>query len=366
MPSKTRRALAALLLTLGAVALAQPADAKGRKAKAAAPALSLHSTVQNVVRGEISAERAPVMRIRSGDTVKIDTISHGGLQDDPVAFFATAGISKDQVLADAIAVAKATKEKGWSGHVLTGPIYVEGAEAGDMLEVRIIKVEPRVPYGVNTAGPGGVAPGLLTERTPKIIKYDMKRRVALFSKDIEIPLGPFMGIMAVAPPPEVKKVGSRAPGAFGGNMDFNKLTDGATLYLPVFNPGALFYTGDSHGAQGDGEVDGNAIEASMAPTLQFIVHKGAGKAMSGPRAEDASNFYILGLDTDLDVAMKNAVANTVAFLHEKMGLSVADAYSLCSTAVDFGVAEAVDQTLVIYGKIPKRLFKHPPAYWAKK
>ena len=353
------------MMVLRSAALAFFAFAAAAAAAADKPDVVVPSTPATVVRGYIAADTPPVAHVKSGQTVKIDTISHGGLTDDPVAFFGAAGIPPGQVLKDAIDVAKASKAKNWSGHVLTGPIYVEGAAPGDMLEVRILKIEPRVPYGVNNPGPGGVAEGLLTERGSKVIKFDLARNVALFGNDVTLPLAPFMGVMAVAPPKEIGRISSRPPGAYGGNMDFKRLVAGATLYLPVFNDGALFVTGDSHGGQGDGEVDGNAIEASMAPTLQFIVHKGAGKTMAGPRAEDAANFYVLGMDRDLNVAMRNAVKAAVAFLEER-GLTRSDAYSLASVGVDFAVAEAVDETLVIYGQIPKSMFKSTSAYWTAK
>jgi len=148
-------------------------------------------------------------------------------------------------------------------------------------------------------------------------------------------------------------------------MDFKHLTVGATLYLPVFNQGALFYTGDSHAVQGDGEVDGTALEASLTATLQFIVHKGGGKDLLFPRAEDVENYYVLGMDKDLNLALKNAVSEAVIFLQGK-GLSVRDAYALASIGVDFGIAEAVDENLTVYGRIPKRLFKARAPYWAAK
>ncbi len=324
----------------------------------------LRSTLENVKRGFISADTPPVLKIKSGETVRIDTISHGGVTEDPVAFFAAAGIPPEEVLDDVKAIAKVSQQNGFAGHILTGPIYIEGAEPGDLLEVRILDVEPRVPYGVNSPGPGGAAPNILKERGTRIIKFDVKRGVVFNSPGVETPLGPFMGIMAVAPG-EPRRVGSRAPGIFGGNMDFNKLKAGATLYLPVHQPGALFVTGDSHAAQGDGEVSGNAIEASMSPTLTFIVHKGAGKEVQ-PWAEDAENYYILGMDKDLGVALTHAIEETVKFLGAKKGLTPLEAYSLCSTAVDFAIAEAVDENLVIYGKVAKKWFKKQEPYWSRK
>ena len=147
----------------------------------------LRSTVENVRRGVISADSKPVLTIKSGQTVKIDTISHSGVTEDPVAFFATAGIPANEVLEDVKALAKVSQTNGWGGHVLTGPIYIEGAEPGDMLEIRIHSVTPRVNYGVNSPGPGGVAPTILKERTARIIKFDPKRGVVFNSPGVETP-----------------------------------------------------------------------------------------------------------------------------------------------------------------------------------
>ena len=356
---------------VGAVALwiacpvaAQPAPPDNK------PDATLRSTPDTVVWGYFAADIPPALRIKSGQTVKIDTVSHGGVNTgvDPVTFFARNGIPADQVLNDAIDIyEKVKRPRGASAHILTGPIYIDEAEPGDMLEVRMLAFEHRVPYGVNNSNRGtGVLPDLLTAPAQKVIKVDLTRNVALFSDEIEVPLAPFMGIMAVAPSKESWMISSRPPWRWGGNMDFNKLTAGSTLYLPVFHNGAQFFTGDSHAAQGDGEVNGTAIEASLTPTLQFIVHKGGGKSMFWPRAEDATYYYAMGMDLDLNVAMKNAALETVAFLRDKKGLSAADAYSLASIGVDFRVAEAVDAVQMVYGMIPKKLFKHNPEYWSKK
>jgi acetamidase/formamidase len=349
-----------LVIALACPAAAQPAPTVDA---------TLASRPETIVWGYITADVPPALTIKSGQTVKIDTVSHQGLlgKEDPVAFFASAGIAKDQVLQDAIDIYKTVpRTKGLSVHVLTGPIYVEGAAPGDMLEVRIHNLELRVPYGVNNSGPtSGLLPGLLSAPAPKIIKLDTKRNVALFSDDIEVPLAPFLGIMSVAPSRDVLLVSSRPPWRWGGNIDFNKLVAGASLYLPVFNTGAQFYTGDPHAVQADGEVNGTAIEASLTATLQFIVHKGAGKAMNWPRAEDATHYYAMGMDLDLNVAMRQATRETVNFLREEFGLSTEDAYALASIAVDFRVAEAVDSVQMIYGMIPKKLFKKNPEYWAR-
>jgi acetamidase/formamidase len=338
-----------------------------RRAKKRSSVAHLRSTPETVSWGWIAADRAPVLRVKSGQTVRIDTVTHQGLNTDrdPVAFFGAAGIAAGKVLPDASDIYRQVKRgEGAGPHILTGPVHVEGAQPGDMLEVRVLDVAIRVPYGVNSTGPGwGAAPDLLKEAAQKVIKLDLKRQVALFAKGVEVPLAPFMGIVAVAPPPALKRVSTKPPGPFGGNIDFRHLTARATLYLPVFNDGALFYTGDGHACQGDGEVDGTAIEISLTPTLQLVVHKGAGTSMNWPRAEDAANHYSMGMGSNLDEALRNAIRESVEFLKGRAGLSAAEAYALCSLAVDFRIGEAVNNVLMVYGVIPKRLFKRATSYW---
>jgi acetamidase/formamidase len=355
---------AGALVALVSAAAAQPVPAPSK------PDVTLGSRPETVIWGYFSARVAPALRIKSGTTVRIDTMSHQGLltRDDPVTFFGAAGIRPDEVLQDAKDIyAKVPHPKGLGVHVLTGPVWIEGAAPGDMLEVRVVDLEFRVPYGVNNTGPGsGVLPTLVDKPTPRIIKTDLQRKVALLPGGIELPLSPFLGIMGVAPPPDLIIVSSGPPGRWGGNLDLRVLGVGATLYLPVFNDGALFYTGDPHGVQGDGEVDGGALEQSLTATLQFVLHKGAGGAMRGPRAEDAANYYALGLDLDLNTAMKTAVRETVELLQEKAGVTAAEAYAIASMGIDFKVAEAVDSVQLIYGTVPKRFFKEKPAYWGSR
>jgi len=354
-------AIAILVLTSAAAAQPVPPDNK--------PDATLRSTPETVVWGYFAADIPAALRIKSGQTVRVDTVSHGGVNTgvDPVTFFSRHGVAAGEVLKDAIDIyEKVSRPRGASAHILSGPIYVEEAEPGDMLEVRILALDYRVPYGVNSSNRGtGVLSELLSAPAQKVIRLDTARNVALFSPEIEVPLQPFMGIMAVAPSRDSWLISSRPPSRWGGNMDFNKLTVGATLYLPVFHKGAQFFTGDSHAVQADGEINGTAIEASLTGTFQFIVHKGAGSAMNWPRAEDANYYYAMGMDLDLDVAMKQAAQETVNFLRERKGLSAADAYSLASIAVDFRVAEAVDAVQMVYGAIPKKIFKSNPDYWRK-
>lgn len=327
------------------------------------------STPDTVVRGLLSVDKAPVARVTAGQTVTIDTVSASGLRPngpDPVAWFGMYGIEPHEVLPDAIDIynALALLPGQAAGHMLTGPIAIEGTRPGDVLEVRILEVTPRVPYGVNTGGPGfGALPHLLGEVATKVIRLDLERNVGLFSDEIEIPLKPFMGVMAVAPPPSMGAVTSRPPGVYGGNMDLNELGAGATLYLPVHREDALFLAGDGHAVQGDGEVTGTAIEISQTVTLQFFVHPQ--RPLAWPRAETPTHYITMGMDEDLNLAMAIALQEAVNFLQQEKSLSAADAYSLCSLAVDFEVAEAVNHVKLVHGMIPKGVFKTKTEYWAQ-
>ncbi|MEX0804850.1 MAG: acetamidase/formamidase family protein [Candidatus Binatia bacterium] len=329
------------------------------------PDAILRSTPDTVLWGYIAANLAPALTVKPGAVVEVEALSHQGLttQQDPEKFFAGYGISAGEVLPDAKALFSGVKRpKGASVHILTGPIYIEGAAAGDTLEVRVLDIKFRVPYGVNNTGPGkGVLPKLLKEPSAKLIRIDLERRVALFSDDIEIPLNPFMGIMAVSPPTSLGMVSSTPPGAWGGNMDLKFLGIGSSLYLPVFNKGAQFFTGDGHAVQGDGEVDGGAIEISLAPTLQFILHKG--KRIKLPRVETATDYLLMGLSVDLNEATRMALQEAVDFLQAEKGITAADAYALSSLAVDLGIGEAVDIVNLVYAKIPKKIFRTSPPFW---
>jgi acetamidase/formamidase len=331
------------------------------------PDATLRSTPESVLWGYIAANLMPALTVQPGQIVEIEALSHQGLTTakDPEKFFAAYGIPNHEVLADAKKIfAEAVRPRGASVHILTGPIYVEGAEPGDTLEVRVHDIKFRVPYGINNTGPGkGVLPKLLKEPSAKLIRLDLERRVALFSEDIEIPLNPFMGIMAVSPPTSLGLVSSTPPGAWGGNIDLKFCGIGSSLFLPVFNQGGQFFTGDGHAVQGDGEVDGGAIEISLKPRLQFIVHKG--KSIKQPRVETASDYLTTGLDVDLNVATRIALQEAVDFLQTEKHLTAADAYALASLAVDLGIGEAVDVVNLVYAKIPKNIFRSNPEFWYK-
>jgi acetamidase/formamidase len=369
-----------------AAAVAATAMALQAAGPEATPAVHVRSTPENVVLGVFPIDRAPVAKVASGAVVRIDTLSQRGTtqQEDPATFLGKFGVKPDEILQDvkdlwAVRNAKPASERGGGGHILTGPLYIEGAEPGDTLAVEMIELTTRVPYGINsTSSTSGVFsasyPGAQGEPIPvmeipntnHLIRTGVEngRAVAFFADNIRVPMHPFFGTMAVAPDhPTVGQPGVRVeglqtsgpPGAYGGNMDFRDLKAGSTLYLPVFHRGALFYVGDPHGTQGDGEVSGNAIEQSLTGVFRFTVLKG--KTLSGPRAEDATNCYVMGIDLDLDRAMRKSVAGTVDFLVKEKGLTPAKALSLCSIAIDFRIAEVVDTTQVVVGSIPKALFR---------
>jgi acetamidase/formamidase len=314
----------------------------------------------------------------------MDTLSHHGATqaEAPEALLGPYGVRPGEILQDVrdfwASRAGRPREGRGGAHILTGPVGIAGAEPGDVLEVQILELTPRVPWGVNTTGPAsgvlgpdypGTRPGDRTLDIPPGTRHVIRtgrvngRDVAFLADDIHAPLAPFMGIMAVAPrnpavgEPGVALAGvqsSTPPGAYGGNMDLRDLTAGSTLYLPVFHPRALFYVGDPHGVQGNGEVSGNALEQSLTGVFRFHVHKG--KPIASPRAETPTHYVLMGIDVDLDRAMRKATLEAVTFLMEEKGMTAAKAFSLASLAVDFQVAEAVDLAQLVSAKIPKNVF----------
>jgi acetamidase/formamidase/microsomal dipeptidase-like Zn-dependent dipeptidase len=346
------------------------------------PDHSVPSRPETVSWGWFPVDKEPVLRIQSGERVRINTLTHAGATQDeePVAYLTGLGVPRDEILEDVLdfwASREGRPREGRSGHVITGPIYVEGADPGDVLEIEILDVETRVPWGVNnTSARGGVFstsyPGFadgdpaldIPPGTRHLIRAgDVDgREVAVLSGGAQVPLAPFMGILAVAPDPVVGQPGvtvpgvqsSRPPGAFGGNLDVKDLVAGTKVYLPVFHPGALFYVGDPHGAQGDGEVSGTAIEQSLTGTFRLTVREDM--SITAPRAENDTHWMIMGIDLDLDRATRNAVWEVVRFLEEEKGMTHADALSFASIAVDFRVSEVVDLTQVVTGFVPKGAF----------
>lgn len=377
-------ALTSCAIALVATGCAGPAPVTSQEADVAMEADHfVPSRPETVSWGWYPLDKEPVLTIQSGQTVRINTLTHAGStqSEEPVAYLTAMGVPREEILQDVLdfwASREGRAREGRGGHVITGPVYIEGAEPGDVLEVQILELEPRVPWGVNnTSATGGVFatdyPGVRADDPQLDIPPGTRhlirtgevdgRPVAFFAPDIQVPLAPFMGILAVAPAnPTVGQPGvtvagvqsSRPPGPYGGNMDVKDLKVGTTVYLPVFQRGALFYTGDPHSAQGDGEVSGTAIEQSLTGVFRFVVHKG--RTLSGPRAETDTHYLMMGIDLDLDRAMRHATWEVVDFLVKEKGLTPAKALSLASIAVDFRVGEVVDLTQVVVGYIPKSLF----------
>jgi acetamidase/formamidase len=326
----------------------------------------LRSIPENMVSGYFSAETPPVLHVKSGDIVAIDTVSAGGARDeDPTKFFKDNGIPLDlEVVQDILAIKKAVPSSGIRGHMMTGPIFIEGAMPGDTLEIRIVDIVSRAPYGINSGRPGsGGIPDAVPRPYAKVIKFDMTRNVALFAPGIEIPLHQFQGVMGIAPAKERGKLSSSPPYTdIAGNLDNKHLGKGATLYLPVQVEGALFQTGDPHAAQGNGEISITAIESSNTVTMQFIIRKDM--PIKVARAETPTHYICMGLDVELNVAMRMAIMETLGFLKEKKGLDFFDALSLGSVGVDFEVTQVVDTTKGIHAMIPKSIFvKDQETYW---
>ncbi|WP_414664175.1 acetamidase/formamidase family protein [Horticoccus sp. 23ND18S-11] len=339
-------------------------------------------TPETAIIGHFSPTKKPVLTVKSGATVRID--GGGGQrwrEDNPNQWLKENNIATtietNAALAETIKVLKESTHRlppppntppgtvmSGGGHLLVGPIAVEGAEPGDSLEVRILDVTPRIPYGTVGATPGrGALPDLVPRPWTRVVHIDLKRNVCIFDARTEVPLAPFMGVMGTCPPDSegpMRKSGP--PGTFGGNLDCKELIAGSTLYLPVYQKGALFYTGDSHAAQGDGEITINAVETANVCTLQFILHKG--KKLSAPRAETPTHFLTFGLDPDLDAAMRMAMIQTVDFLKEYRKYDFFEAYALASIGIDFRVTQVVDGTLGIHAMIPKKLFRDElDTYW---
>ncbi|MEJ5945974.1 acetamidase/formamidase family protein [Pseudokineococcus basanitobsidens] len=339
---------------------------------------------------------APVERVRSGQVVTVDTVSHEGVLEDqgkdPLAYFTSFGVDPDAVLTDAIGVAARTPHDGPGPHVVTGPIAVRGAQPGDVLKVDVLDLAPRVPYGVVSNRHGkGALPGEYPEAwegDASLARYfNEGGNVSVFTEvqargdglvgampgpvTARFPLNPFLGLMGVARDTRAL-VDSVPPTDAGGNMDVKDVGVGASLYLPVRVPGALFFTGDPHMAQGDGEVALTAMEGSLRARLRLtVVRPGDGAPLltaEQPFAETPEHWIPIGLSdqdgpegggnvTDLDVAMKQAVRHALAFLTEELGMPGPVAYAYLSAATDFHVSQVVDRTTGVHALIRKADFE---------
>jgi acetamidase/formamidase len=325
--------------------------------RAAAPAVAQQPTTHelklvpaNIHWGWFDARTPPVLRVRSGERVRVETMVARGIERPRLA-----GMRDQDFDPREVALEAAVKERGPGPHPMTGPIFIEGAEPGDLLEVRLEEIRPLSNWGVSGFLPGGgTIPDEFPYGTIRPFQLDTAAGFArMGSLPYRIPIRPFFGTIGVAPPILTGRISTTAPGPFTGNLDNKDLVAGTTLYVPVLVPGALLSIGDAHAAQGDGEVSGTAIEISARGTVQVILHKGRGRRW--PRAETPTHWMSMGLHPDLDEAMKLAVAQMVDFLASEKGMDRDDAYVLCSVACDFRVTQVVDQTKGVHGLLAKSI-----------
>jgi acetamidase/formamidase len=353
------------------------------------------STPETVSWGSLpNANAKPVLSVPSGSVVTFDTVSHEGILEDqgrdPVKYFGQFGVKPEQVLKDAQAIAASNLEHDFAKdgpHVVTGPVEIQRAKAGDVLKVEILGQQPRVPYGVvsNRHGKGALSGEFPENKGPEAgadaAHPELYRNVSTFAPITQVggkwygiikdkggvtarfPLQPFNGIMGVAVN-TTDKANSIPPGNYGGNLDLNEMTIGvgAILYIPIQVDGALFYASDPHFVQGDGEVALTAVEGSLRSTFRLTVLKPGDPTlpmkapMKNPFAETSKYWIPIGLNADLNEAMKDATRQTVQFLSEKLGMDRATALAYASAAVDYQVTQVVDRVKGINAMIRKSDF----------
>ena len=344
-------------LVLYFMALLLPTAFAQMPSPAAPPAASpqkytLKATPKTVAWGYYDASAAPVLRIHSGDRVEFETL----LTNSPTGL-EKAGLPPEQVQQNLRDIYREVTDKGPGGHILNGPVYIEEAEPGDTLEVRIQKIDLAIPYAYNAFGINrGFLPEDFPYRKMRIIPLDRDRMMAKFAPGIEIPLHPFFGSMGVAPPEAYGRIDSAPPGIHAGNMDNKELVAGTTLYLPVHARGALFEIGDGHAGQGNGEVDITALETSLTGTVQFLVHKATQQKY--PRAETPTHYISMGFHQELYEATRIAVREMIDFLATEKKMSREDAYMLISVAGDVDITELVDGNKGVHVMLPKAVFKN--------
>ena len=310
----------------------------------------LKPTPKTVAWGYYDASTPPVLRIKSGDTVEVQTL----ITSSPTRLEG-AGVKSADVEQSLRDIHREVTNKGPGGHILTGPIFVETAEPGDVLEVRIKSIKLAIPYAYNAFSPGR---GFLPEDFPyakiRIIPLDEARMVAHFADGIEIPLHPFFGSIGVAPPDVSGRISSAPPWIHAGNLDNKELVAGTTLFIPVHAKGALFLAGDGHAGQGNGEVDITAMETSLIGTFQLVVRKDM--HLKWPRAETPTHYITMGLHEDLNEATKAALREMIDFLVTVKHMTRDDAYQLSSVAADLDITQLVDGNKGVHAMIPKAIF----------
>src|ERR1700687_1520416 len=331
--------------TAGSAAAPQKKDDQGR-------VHVVESNDKTVRLGVYDTTLEPILKVDSGETISYpNTWSHFLNQMQPGVPVET--LAKLRV-----------SNPGRGPHSIIGPIYVNNAEPGDVLEVRYKRIRP-FDWGATFNNPGSLGTGLLAQDFPegqvKYLKLDLPNMTAEFNRNIHVPLKPFQGTLGLAPPdgfypPLTPGVTSSVPpGPHAGNTDLSEMAKGSTMFIPVWKPGALIYTGDSHAVQGDGEICLTALETRMQELrIEVVLHKQ--KNFAWPVAETPTHWITLGLDKDLNVAMTLAARNAINFLATRADLTKLDAYALCSIAISFRVTQVVDIVRGVHAMIPKNLF----------
>ena len=323
---------------------------------------TLLATPATVAWGYYSAKAKPVMTVKSGDSVTIQTLSTCG----PAERLESLGVKPADIpsyvreIYDKVPVA----DRGPGGHILTGPVAIAEAEVGDVLEVRIQTIQIDVPWACNGFGAGrGFLPDDFPYGRTKIIPLDRTAMTAAFAPGVTVPLHPFFGSMGLAPPEGAGKYNSAPPWMHAGNIDNKEMVAGTTLFIPVNAKGGLFEVGDGHAGQGNGEVDITALETQLTGTFQFIVHKakaGDPAPLLWPRGETPAAYIAMGFQEDLKLATEMAVRNMITFLSQQTTdfpkLSRDDAYALISVGCDVDITQLVDTKSGVHVICPKALF----------
>jgi len=300
--------------------------------------------------GFYDASLPPVLRIRSGDVVEVETAT------GDVHVLEAAGAKRDEIPENLRRIPKELKERGPGPHVLTGPIFIDGAKKGDVLEVLLRQIRPILPFGYNLFLPNlGTLPEDYPYERRRLIRFDLKRKLVEYSQGIKIPIRPFFGNLGVAPTESLGRQSSIFPGPHGGNLDIKELIAGTSLFLPVQASGGLFSIGDGHACQGDGEVDLTAAETCLQGTLKFRVRKEM--KLKWPMAETRDKVITMGFHEDLDEAARLATRNMIEYLEEHRGMDRDDAYVLSSLAVDLHISQLVNTLKGVHAVLPKSIFE---------
>jgi acetamidase/formamidase len=318
--------------------------------ESAAKTHSLSSTPETVHWGYFDGGLPPVLSIDSGDRVVIECVTGNPEWMPPES----AGFQ----IPPEIKLIHEKAKRGTGNHILTGPIYINDAKVGDVLEVRILDIALRTDWGFNLFR---AYMGTIPEDFPYFrlmhVALDQASNTAALPSGLKVPMAPFFGQLAVAPPKAYGRQNSKEPREFGGNLDCKDLVAGSTIYLPVWNDGALFSTGDGHAAQGHGEVDGTAIETCLKGTFEFIVRKDLGWKM--PRAETPTHLIAFGLDADLDDAARQALKEMIDWIVALTAIPKDEAYALCSMAADLHVTQTVNNVKGVHAMIAKSILRMP-------